>query len=100
MVNPIIHMCCTITHIVLASSPSSRGEGPGTHCMRMRHHSAEYGESNYVWILSVYLYCNISRILTRNVRATLIDTTIACQTSLSTMLATDNRPISTKEGHR
>ena len=36
-----------------------RGEGkgrPGTHCMRMRHYSPDFGESGYVWILSVYLH--------------------------------------------
>ena len=44
---------------VLASSPGLRGEGkgrPGTHCMRMRHYSPDFGESGYVWILSVYLH--------------------------------------------
>ena len=45
--------------IYLASSPGLRGEGkgrPGTHCMRMRHYSPDFGESGYVWILSVYLH--------------------------------------------
>ena len=44
---------------LLASSPGLRGEGkgrPGTHCMRMRHYSPDFGESGYVWILSVYLH--------------------------------------------
>ena len=43
----------------VASSPGLRGEGkgrPGTHCMRMRHYSPDFGESGYVWILSVYLH--------------------------------------------
>ena len=42
----------------LAPRPSEEeGEGrPGTHCMRTRHHSPDFGESDYVWILSVYFY--------------------------------------------
>ena len=27
-----------------------------THCMHMRHHFPDFGESDYVWILSVYFY--------------------------------------------
>ena len=41
----------------LVSGPSEgEGEGrPGTHCMLMRHHSPDFGESDlYVWIYCLY----------------------------------------------
>ena len=54
-----VQQCVLRTILNLASSPGLRGEGkgrPGTHCMRMRHYSPDFGESGYVRILSVYLH--------------------------------------------
>ena len=77
----------------------SRGKGKegclglaGTHCMHMhRHHQCRICMENP--ITSGYIVGILSRILTRDVHATLIDMhyTIAHQISLSTMLATDDR---------
>ena len=67
-----LFMAGSLVRSSLASSPGLRGVGkgrPGTHCMRMRHYSPDFGESGYVWILSIYLHCKL-RIQSYDVRVT------------------------------
>ena len=48
------------------SEGEGEGEGrPGTHCMRMRHHSPDFGESECVWIYSLYTFTDAFTINTR-----------------------------------
>ena len=65
-----IATCTYISCISFITRPSEgEGEGrPGTHCMSIRHHSPDFGESYYVWIYCLYTFTDIFMVNIRKMR--------------------------------